>query len=226
MSSRLHWLEVSLGSTTVQSVVDYLLSTRYSSASPNGFRVHAVTDEVLEATHHQRVYWEEVVEDPAGETYTIKRVRIISTNFILHSRRGLNLLLIDPPRTVVPMLTDLSLRFTELSSSKRMTDTRRWIEQIHQRAKVLRHELYSYSNIRVGETMVSHAVSVVGEHDLRSGPLEVHFADSSPKAIRFSMELSGQTAAVEIFSDCRANILSGDSQAVRAVLSDALAGAR
>jgi hypothetical protein len=192
--------------------------------SANGFRVHSISKEWVEASHHQRVYWDEVVEDPAGDTYTIKRVRIVSVGFFLYARPRMNLLLVDPPRTVVPMLTDLSLQFADISVSKMAVDTRRWVEHVQRTARVLRHEIYSFSNIRIGETIVSHAVSVVGNHDLRDRPLGGQFANSSPKAIRLSIEVCGQSASIEVFSDCRAHVLSGDSDAVRSVLSEALAG--
>ena len=222
MSVRLVWLTVRTGSD-FSSAAETMLKNSYAAERSSGFRLHALGANRIDGTFYQREAWQEQVEDPSTGLLTIDRVKVNKVSFSLTDRKKFNLLLENPPRSIILFLTAMREAFSTLSVLPARVSPMEWAKFIELRTSgQLVCTGMSFAGLKLGNAKL--AIDALSSSELRADVAGLQItSEASAQAVRFLLaRLASASPNIELHADGRARLSGSNVDAFKEIVDKSL----
>lgn len=199
-----------------------LVKLNFGKSSATGFRISTFDANVLEGSYIEKTEFTETVNDPFGNQIEIPRVRFDTINFRL-SRKFPELEVVDPPRSIRGLLSEISRAFEFSAAIEKISvDVAQWFGATERYLKQTHVTKMVYSDIVISPG-VEGGLVVTGAADVREGASAfLGKKKGTVERIGF-VGLSGQeSVSCELSATGRASFDCSDEDDMRKILRESL----
>lgn len=160
------WL-VADWSIPISLISSMMLACQFTEESGEGFIISRSNSSSIEGKFIRKNTYLISEERPFGENIESQRTEYIIIEFNITSDRYLGLELLNPPRTVKPLISKLSeMVGLGLTITDSLVNPLHWAEQIEKQAQLFRLTEIQVSDVGISSNSLAR-VSVNGEYDIR-----------------------------------------------------------